>query len=322
MPAAPGSHPSTAERTASPALKLEAEGLCLRLLRYLRVDVAPSTRLLLVSRNNGGTFGRMRTTEYTGRTCPLLVRTGLVAAFLAAGVVAGEQSACADGIVRCWGYNYYGQCDTPADLGPCSSFAGGYLYTIALRSDGRVRCWGNNYYGQCNTPADLGPCSSVAGGESHTIALRSDGGVRCWGNNTWGQCNTLADLTACSSIAGGSSHTIALRSDGGVRCWGANASGQCNTPADLGPCSSVAGGSAHTIALQIDGGVRCWGANVWGQCDTPADFTARSSIAGGNAHTIALEAACPQCPSSLTGNCTVDGADLGNLLNGWGSCPL
>ena len=125
MPAAPGSHPSTAERTASPALKLEAEGLCLRLLRYLRVDVAPSTRLLLVSRNNGGTFGRMRTTEYTGRTCPLLVRTGLVAAFLAAGVVAGEQSACADAIVRCWGYNYYGQCDTPVDLGPCSSVAGG-----------------------------------------------------------------------------------------------------------------------------------------------------------------------------------------------------
>ena len=243
MPAARGSHPSTAERTASPALKLEAEGLCLRLLRYLRVDVAPSTRLLLVSRNNGGTFGRMRTTEYTGRTCPLLVRTGLVAAFLAAGVVAGEQSACADAIVRCWGYNYYGQCDTPVDLGPCSSVAGGSLYTIALRSDGGVRCWGLNYYGQCNTPADLGPCSSVAGG------------------------------------------------------------------------------SAHTIALQIDGGVRCWGANVWGQCDTPADFTARSSIAGGNAHTIALEAACPQCPSSLTGNCTVDSADLSILLGAWGSCP-
>ena len=243
MPAARGSHPSTAERTPSPALKLEAEGMCLRLLRCLGVDIPPSTGLLLVSRKNGGTFGRMSTTEYTGRTCPLLVRTGLVAAFLAAGVVAGEQSACADGIVRCWGYNYYGQCDTPVDLGPCSSVAGGSLYSIALRSDGGVRCWGLNYYGQCNTPADLGPCSSVAGG------------------------------------------------------------------------------SAHTIALQIDGGVRCWGANVWGQCDTPADFTARSSIAGGNAHTIALEAACPQCPSSLTGNCTVDSADLSILLGAWGSCP-
>ena len=146
----------------------------------------------------------MRTTEYTGRTCPLLTRTGLIAAFLAAGVVAGEQSACADAIVRCWGYNYYGQCDTPVDLGPCSSVAGGSLYTIALRSDGIVRCWGRNYYGECNTPADLAACSSIA---------------------------------------------------------------------------------------------------------------------GGNVHTIALEAACPQCPSSLTGNCIVSSADLSILLSAWGSCP-
>ena len=185
----------------------------------------------------------MRATENTGRTCPLLVRTGLVAAFLAAGVVAGEQSACADGIVRCWGNNDYGQCNTPADLGPCSSVAGGYFHTIALQIDGGVRCWGWNAYGLCNTPADLGPCSSFAGGYYHSIALRSDGIVRCWGNNDYGQCNT---------------------------------------PADLGPSSSVA---------------------------------------GGNVHTIALEAACPQCPSSLTGNCIVSSADLSILLSAWGSCP-
>ena len=62
-----------------------------------------------------------------------LTRTGLVAAFLAtAGVVAVEQNAHADGIVRCWGYNGEGQCNTPADLGACSSVAGGGLHTIAL----------------------------------------------------------------------------------------------------------------------------------------------------------------------------------------------
>ena len=114
---------------------------------------------------------------------------------------------------------------------------------------GAVRCWGDNGYGQCNTPADLGVCSSVAGGGFHTIALRTDGGVRCWGLNNSGQCNTPADLGPCSSVAGGGAHTIALRSDGGVRCWGLNNSGQCNTPADLGACSSVAGGGLHTIAL-------------------------------------------------------------------------
>jgi hypothetical protein len=194
----------------------------------------------------------MAQSKHTGRPSALLAKSGLVAAFLAgtsAGMVA--QNAHADGIVRCWGYNNYGQCNTPADLGPCSSIEAGNFHTIALRSDGGVRCWGNNVVGECNTPADLGPCSSIAGGGYHTIALRSDGSVRCWG----------AGLTNTGS---------------------ASNYGQCYTPVDLSPCSSVAGGGGHTIAI---------------------------------------EAACPQCPSSLTGNCIVNGADLGLLLNAWGSCP-
>ena len=97
--------------------------------------------------------------------------------------------------------------------------------------------------------------------------------------------------------------------------------GQCNPPADLGACSSVAGGAYHTLALQIDGSVRCWGNNGQGQCDTPADRGPCSSVAGGYFHTIVIEAQCPQCPSSLDGDCIVNGADLGIVLNAWGSCP-
>jgi hypothetical protein len=52
------------------------------------------------------------------------------------------------------------------------------VHTIALRSDLGVRCWGYNDYGQCNTPADLGPCSSVAGGSRHTIAIQCIAGVK------------------------------------------------------------------------------------------------------------------------------------------------
>ena len=194
----------------------------------------------------------MNRSKHTGRACPLLTRTGLVAAFLAtAGVVAVERSAHADGIVRCWGYNAQGQCNPPADLGACSSVAGGGYHTIALRNDGGVQDWGRNNFSQLNTPANLGACSSVAGGIYHTIALRIDGGIRCWG----------AGLTNTGSFPN---------------------YGQCNPPADLGPCSSVAGGLYHTIAI---------------------------------------EEACPRCPSSLTGNCIVNGADLGILLNAWGSCP-
>ena len=150
----------------------------------------------------------MNRSKHTGRTCGLLAKSGLVAAFLAgtgAGMVA--QNAHADGFVRCWGRNTGGQCNTPADLGPCSSVAGGSSHTIALRSDGFVRCWGRNNDGQCNPPGDLGPCSSVAGGSYHTIALRIDGSVRCWGDNGSGQ---PAGLGPCSKIAGGGYHTIAL----------------------------------------------------------------------------------------------------------------
>jgi alpha-tubulin suppressor-like RCC1 family protein len=120
---------------------------------------------------------------------------------------------------------------------------------------------------------------------------------------------------------GGYFHTIALRSDGGVRCWGQNYYGQCDTPTDLGPCSSVAGGGNHTIALRSDGGVQCWGKNGYGQCIVPMNLGPCSSIAGGSHHTIAIEEQCPQCPSSLEGNCLVNGADLGMLLSAWGSCP-
>ena len=199
------------------------------------------------------------------------------------------------GDLRCWGLNADGQCNTPADLGPCYAIAGGN-HTIALQIDGSVRCWGYNVQGQCNTPADLGACSRIAGGGYHTIALRSDGRVRCWGLNADGQCNTPADLGACASIAGGYVHTVALRVDGGVRCWGSNASGKCDTPADLGACASIAGGYSHTVALRVDGGVRCWGETFYGQCNTPADLGACASIAAGSLHTIALTR--PDCNSN------------------------
>ena len=69
----------------------------------------------------------MAQSKHTGRPYALLSKSGLVAASLAgtgAGMVA--QNAHADGIVRCWGYNVYGQCYTPPDLGPYPSVAGGY----------------------------------------------------------------------------------------------------------------------------------------------------------------------------------------------------
>jgi hypothetical protein len=167
----------------------------------------------------------MDRSKHTGRTSPLLTRSGLVAAFLAGtGVGMVAQNAHADGIVRCWGQNNYGQCNTPADLGPCASVAGGGFHTIALRTDGGVRCWGEGLtntgsfpnYGQCNTPADLGPCSSIAGGRHHTIALtapppidtdgdgRPDATDNCpaIANPTQADCNSNGVGDVCEVAAG------------------------------------------------------------------------------------------------------------------------
>ncbi len=117
--------------------------------------------------------------------------------------------ALADGTVRAWGYDAYGQCTIPSDLGVCTQIAGGSGHTVALRADGTVRAWGYNQYGQCNIPSDLGACTQIAGGTFHTVALRADGTVRAWGYNQWGQCNIPSDLGACTQIAGGYGHTIA-----------------------------------------------------------------------------------------------------------------
>jgi len=80
--------------------------------------------------------------------------------------------ALADGTVRAWGLNDFGQCNIPADLGVCTQIAGGKNHTIALRVDGTVRAWGWNQEGQCNIPSTLGVCTQIAGGHSHTIALQ------------------------------------------------------------------------------------------------------------------------------------------------------
>ena len=132
------------------------------------------------------------------------------------------QNAQADGLVRCWGNNGNGQCNTPADLGACSSVAGGAYHTIALRIDGGVRCWGDIEAGRCDTPADLGPCSSVAGGFSHTIAIekpcpscradlnghcRVDGAdlgilINQWGDCPSGTTGCTGDINADGNVNG------------------------------------------------------------------------------------------------------------------------
>ena len=197
--------------------------------------------------------------------------------------------ANAQGVVRAWGWNGYGACDVPADLGVCAAVAPAGDRTVALRPDGQVRAWGLNDNGQCDIPADLGACKAIAAASLHTVALRQDGIVRAWGFNGDSRCSVPADLGTCTVIAAGAKHTVALRQDGVVRAWGDNATYlQCNVPGNLGVCTAVAAGGYHTVALRQDGIVRAWGRYSEGQCDVPASLGSCRAIAAGEAHTVAL----------------------------------
>ena len=98
------------------------------------------------------------------------------------GVLLVKWGSCLRGTVRAWGWNADGQCNIPADLGPCTAIAGGGQHTVALRTDGSVRAWGAGTtnqgqgqdpdQGQSVVPADLGPCSAIAAGGFHTIVIQ------------------------------------------------------------------------------------------------------------------------------------------------------
>jgi hypothetical protein len=124
-------------------------------------------------------------------------------------------------------------------------------HSLAIRADGTVRGWGDNYYGQATVPADLGPATAIAAGLLHSLAIRADGTVRGWGWNDYGQATVPADLGPATAIAAGYYHSLAIRADGTVRGWGSNDDGQATVPADLGPATAIAAGESHSLAIRV-----------------------------------------------------------------------
>jgi len=218
-----------------------------------------------------------------------------------------------------------------------SGFTAGLGHTCARTAEGGVKCWGYNFYGQLgdgtttdrHTPVDVSGLASgvsaITAGGLHTCGLTSEGGVKCWGRNGAGQLGdgtttdryTPVDVSGLASgisaIAAGIYHTCALTAGGGVKCWGWNKEGQLGdgtttqryTPVDVSGLASgisaIAAGDHHTCALTAGGGVKCWGWNYYGQLGdgtitnrlTPVDVSGLASgvtaIAAGD-HTCALTA--------------------------------
>jgi len=214
----------------------------------------------------------------------------------------------ADGKVVGWGYNGYGQTNSPASATNVVAIAAGSGHSLALKTDGRVVGWGENDYGQTNGPASATDVVAIAAGSFHSLALKANGTVVGWGagtNNTgehpnFGQAIIPPNATGVVAIGAGYGHSLALKADGTVLAWGNNDYGQTNIPPNATNVVAIAAGDGHSLALKADGTVVGWGAGTFvadpvdyvnfGQALIPTSATNVLAIVAGYAHSLALKA--------------------------------
>ncbi len=217
---------------------------------------------------------------------------------------------------------------SPACRHEAVGLALGSRHSCALGANGAVKCWGSNFYGQLglgdtenhgDEPGEMGDAlaavdlgegqraQAIGAGSGHTCALLEDGAVKCWGGNSCGQLglgNTehrgddpgemgdalaAVDLGAgrrATQLAAGEVNTCALLNVGTIVCWGSNSDSQCR-PSSSGsdavgdaademgnslyrivppePVQSIAVGDEYVCALAATGAVYCWGQNSSGQ---------------------------------------------------------
>ncbi len=205
----------------------------------------------------------------------------------------GSDHTCAvtvSGIVRCWGFNGYGQTTVPSDLDLVTQVTAGSVHTCAVTVSGFVRCWGFNGYGQTTVPSDLDLVSQVTAGSLHTCAVTVSGLVRCWGDNSEGQTTVPSDLDLVTQVTAGRNHTCAVTVAGLVRCWGHDNQLESTVPSDLGWVTQVSAGPDHTCAVTVSGLVRCWGHDNFGQRTVPSDLGWVTQVSAGQEHTCAVTA--------------------------------
>ena len=122
-------------------------------------------------------------------------------------------------------------------LANIEAVAAGEEHVIALKADGTVRTWGWNGYGQLGngTNADghipikvpgkdgigyLEDVKAVAAGYAFSIVLKNDGTVWTWGSNNFGQLGVCTNANSGTAVETG--HTFGP-------AWGSDASGHKNT---------------------------------------------------------------------------------------------
>jgi len=212
--------------------------------------------------------------------------------------------------------------------------------TVVLLADGTVRTFGRNLFGNLgvndttdrSTPVQVvtgfiygGGVGKVAGGSGFTAVVLADGTVRTFGENDQGQLGinvsggsretpvqVFVISSSATAVACGNRFTAVLLADGTVRTFGFNNSGGLGvddntnrlTPVQVFGISSsataIACGSYNTSVLLADGTVRTFGRNNFGQLgvgdtttrQTPVQVVGISSsataVACGQYHTAVL----------------------------------
>jgi alpha-tubulin suppressor-like RCC1 family protein len=174
----------------------------------------------------------------------------------------------------------------------------GAEHSCALLANGEVRCWGRNDFGQVgdgtranrNRPASVPgpPAMEVALGALHSCARHRNGELRCWGLNDVGQLGDgtrsnrdrpviVRGVSGPTQLALGGGASCALQRGGRVMCFGGNNMGvlgrlpyeYANPTAQpvpgLGPLSLVALGGGQGCGIGVDDSVSCWGDSGYGQ---------------------------------------------------------
>eukprot|EP00931_Biecheleriopsis_adriatica_P046173 TRINITY_DN26501_c0_g1_i1.p1 TRINITY_DN26501_c0_g1~~TRINITY_DN26501_c0_g1_i1.p1 ORF type:complete len:176 (-),score=31.61 TRINITY_DN26501_c0_g1_i1:229-756(-) len=113
------------------------------------------------------------------------------------------------------------------------TLSGGRSHTCVIDATGNLHCFGGNWCGQCDVPAELGIVTQVAAGACHTCVIDATGNLHCFGGNDCGQCGFPAELGMVTQVAAGACHTCVIDATGNLHCFGDNDCGQCDVPAEL-----------------------------------------------------------------------------------------